>query len=472
MRTFRTTWVFALVVAGVIGYSVYEYQRSQKETEQKAKAELLFNFAAADIKELTLQRSGERIQLQNQSGSWQILSPIVDLGDAQAISNFLEDLCDEKAKDVTSQVAETPIVWKDYGLEPATLQWEVTLQSGEKKIVVVSQNSAFDGSFYIRYNDRLYLGETSWAALNAKEIGQLRDKKLMDYKGVASTLEINNGWGQPQLRLKITKNAEGWAAEKSKSVLDELRIQNWLSDLKEMQASEFVAESSAKDLKPYGLNKPIFKAVLEFEKSGDTPTPALTLEIGKGKGPDEYFARSSLRRFIAKVNAPMAEKTDVILANFVDGRRQFNFDVEKVVKSVVNDGVRTLEVIKDSGQWKLVKEDSENELDGSQLEQLMQKLKSLEAREVMSPLEVKASFAMNKSIKLLDSAGQTVFDLVWGSQEFKPPRGKYKSESLTFARVSSTPDMLAMAVSDLNSLPLASLTKAKAKTDSATGSNK
>ncbi|MCB0387095.1 MAG: DUF4340 domain-containing protein, partial [Bdellovibrionales bacterium] len=161
MKSFRSTLIFALVVAAVVGYAVYEMKRGETKSVTEAKADRLFAWDEKDVQEISLRHDDGQLTIVREGDNWRLKEPVADRVDDFMVTSFLSSLLSQVAK----VVEEDNQNWADYGLENSTTKVEMLGPGGERRSIEVSREKAYDDSYFIRDGSRLLVGSSDWDKL-------------------------------------------------------------------------------------------------------------------------------------------------------------------------------------------------------------------------------------------------------------------------------------------------------------------
>lgn len=450
MKKNLSSLIFAVVVAGVVGYALFEYRSSQEEVGEKAAEGRLISQADEDLTSLNLKTKDHQFLLKKDSGQWKITEPIQDLADSANVQSYLDTLVTQKTK--LAEVEGTPN-WDQYGLgDGQAVQIEVTNAAGKKFLILVGEKPAFDGSFYIKWDGKLYIGQTGWARIIEKLANDLRDKRIFRSEEIPSRIEIQSG----SSKLILTKESS-WqlASSKAQFALDQQKIEDFLSDLRKLKATEIVADNKtdAKKLKEFKLTQPTERIRIEFASKEKKIEPvSLNLSVDNKDG----FVITSAADPIYKLSLSDAEKLKKTVADFRDTKEPFRFALEKATSVHVRIGAIEVKAKKEGSTWQLTEGKPEDELDSSKLEALLTKINGLEADSFVEG-PGKGLNAPKGLIEIADGDGKNLLKLIWGD-EFK---AKANGVPLFYVKSSLAKETLGVKTGQISALTLEGLFKKK-----------
>ena len=154
-----STFIFALVVAGLVAVAYFDFQRGEeKDLVEENKNRI---FPEHKLNRVVFYNGLQTIEFQAESNGWKILQPRFDEGDDKKINEFLVELLRQKAHLVS---IPGPIPWSQYGLDPPQGYFLVKTKKGKEYRVDISRDKSFNGRYYLRKQDQLFVGYQQWGA--------------------------------------------------------------------------------------------------------------------------------------------------------------------------------------------------------------------------------------------------------------------------------------------------------------------
>jgi hypothetical protein len=309
MKGFWKTYVVVAIAGGLAAY-IY-FVEAKKPAGDDAK-EKVFTIDKTKVKTFTLSRAGvEKIQINKDGENWKFASLGGIVADAKAVDNVLTAAEDAE---ITATVSDAPTGLADYGLETPQLTLAVTADGAEQK-VELGRHTPDDTAVYAKMSGkaRVFTIPTHVEAALLKKPVDLRDRsvlhvkreavKRVDLKGPgAELLLVKDDHGEWDYTKPLKTKAARWGVD---GLL--LSFENLLF--------EDIADDEAQDLKPYGLDKPTWTAILEL---GDGS--AKKLEIGSptdaaaarayaadpnAGAPPKYYARDTAQKVVGVIGHPL-----------------------------------------------------------------------------------------------------------------------------------------------------------------------
>lgn len=449
MKSFRSTLIFAVIVAGLLAYAIFEMKRSEEVKTAEASLDRIFKIDEKDVQELQITRPDGNLHLVRQGDALVLKAPVEDRTDSFSATSFLNSIVNQSAK----VLEEKNQKWADYGLEAPRLKVEVVSTKGVKSSYQIGSEKAFDGSNYLRDGDRLLIGSSDIDSVLSKKVSEIRDKKLYHFGDLAKGLRVIS---LPDgIDLKLVRRDGKWTYEKDPSViLKDDEVDRYLSEITNYRASDFVEEETTPQvLARYGLDKPQLAIELWLEnEKGDGPH--WWLKASKPKLGKEGFAYYSGRSTVYKV----AEDTVQRLSKNLDALRNkkipFEFKSDSVGELSLRTSLTDIRLVKKDGQWNPVQPVSGKEVDQSAVDGLLSKLKEMEARYYLGDKKKKGLGKESNSLKLADTEGKPLFEMTWGDS-FKA-KSEIKSapdEELYYTQTNLASELLGVSVGKINELP-------------------
>lgn len=291
--TFAKTYVLVAIAAGLLAYA-YFVERKKPAGEDKKK-ETLFSFEKPKVKGLEIEpRDAEPIRLVKEAGSWRLVAPQAVAADTSAVETVVDAL---NGLGIEEVVSETPAGLLEYGLDKPKATARVEIEGQAKPLVLLVGEKSPDGSgLYAKTDDkpRVFL-IASWLGANfEKKPFDFRDRDVLHLKSAdVRTLEVSGPEGGYTLVKKddgewgftapLVTRAGRWAVDGLLSALEGLRF-------------DAVAADEAKDLRPFGLAKPVRSVSVSLADGSQRK-----LEIGSETPDKKWHARDALKASVVVI---------------------------------------------------------------------------------------------------------------------------------------------------------------------------
>jgi uncharacterized protein DUF4340 len=291
---FWKTWVAVAVCAGLGAYAYFV--ESKREAKPETPKEKVFALDKTKVKELDLAPSGgPAVHLAREGEGWRLTAPApavaADSGEAESLLTTLETL------EVQDVVTESPGALAEYGLDPPRTAVSVVLQgAGEPLKLLLGDKSPDGGALYAKVPSRarVFTVPAYVESSFGKKPFDLRDRDVLHVKRDAvRTLEVQG----PEGAYALARDDKGeWIFTRPlKTRAGRWSVDGLLGTLEGLRMDSIAAEE-AKDLKPFGLDKPARVVTLGLEGGA-----VRTLEIGSSPAEKKYHARDAASRMVAVV---------------------------------------------------------------------------------------------------------------------------------------------------------------------------
>src|SRR5262245_59563037 len=288
----RNTLILALLL---IGLGAYLYFVESKQIAEEGKKTKLVDFNVDDVTAVTLVYSDREIALEKSDGVWRLTKPMQALADDITVKNLLRAIADAEVK---KTIDDPPQDLGPFGLISPAVTVKLATKDGALPELKVGKTTSVSFSTYVQRADqgKIYLTGSAFHSGMDKQVKDLRDKKVVDFKEEDVTRVALRG---PDGDVVLAKADGNWSIEKPTAYrTDGNAVRALLSALRNMRATDFASDApSEADLVAYGLDNPQRQLVLTagdgaetrvlvgketeqglFVKAGDRPT---TFIVGK-----------------------------------------------------------------------------------------------------------------------------------------------------------------------------------------------
>jgi Domain of unknown function (DUF4340) len=306
MRGFRSTLALLFVFLGLLGYLYYESKKpAAPPADQKPKA---FAVQADAIEELSVKgTSGEVTRLEKGSEGWEIVEPAATRGAETEVTSITQGLA---SLDVQRVVDENPSDLSQFGLAEPKIDVGFRA-SGQSALthLLVGDKTPTGGELYAKIQDqnRVFLISSYLDGTFNRTPFDLRDKAILKFdREHVSGVEI----GRPKEPIALAKEGAEWNLTRPVRAMGDFGTVEGLLGQIEGAQMVAVAAPEAKDLRPYGLDKP--GLTLTVVEGADRKT----LEVGK-KAPDgASYARESGRPVVFTISQALVTELDKPAAEY------------------------------------------------------------------------------------------------------------------------------------------------------------
>ena len=287
---------FSFLILAFGAWAFYEYKKSQKEQEKEAQETTFLTKELKELKAFRIKKKDTELEVTQENEDWVLKQPLKDKASFKEISRWFDEIGNQKVQKIES---DEDIKWENYYLDPAP-QVEMEFSSGETISFSVSRKSFFNGKYFIRKGEELYVGESYFASeVNNKSFDDFRSKKLFSFKDHVTKIQFQ---GKEKFTVQWTDSK--WSLDKAKPFpLDENRLNDFWSDVKTMEAKTIKESVTPSLLRKYNLHKAQLKILFY-----DSSNKEYSLSLSPVKQ-DTTFVVVSGRDYIFEISKDNAEKT-------------------------------------------------------------------------------------------------------------------------------------------------------------------
>ena len=443
MSPFVKTAFFALGVMVVGGLAYFDFQRGRKrESTQAIKDRVFSGLEISQLDRVVFSNGSQTLEFQSLKGVWQIDKPWFDKGDGAVIGRFFMDVL---SQDVYPVETEGKVNWPEYGFVSPQSYFHLKAKGGEEYRVDVSRETSFDGRYYLKRGDQLFIGSQQWGDLVKTKFEHFRDKNLWGQEGKIQSLRFIKK-GKEALKLGLRQGK--WREESQGVEIESRQVKAFIrNQMVEAKITHFVEEDKKK-LTTYGLDKPFGRWVigwserdLSVKAAGENfmgEDPANENSVGEKKSvvsggvgisfvewiftdpsQEAVFMQSSVKPGIYQVSSILARQWVKGPNDFRDRGAPFNFNANLAHKMKVTRKSEVIHLIKGDKGWVLESSSDKKPLPNSEVVgEFMESLKSLEVKDFMGPGEMATS---KGGVRIESLEGQLLFEIKW-SDKFKSSR--------------------------------------------------
>ena len=360
--------VIAAVVLALLGGAVW-YTRENPPPDEEA-APKIVDLDEGDIRSITLRRAGEDpIEMaRGEDDEWEFTGGLEIAADDSSIALVASSLASLNAERV---VSENVVEWGPYELESPELAVSYELEEGAGEVQFGRDTPTGSGVFArLKGDPRLFTVYSYNKTSFDKSVFDLRDKRLLRLD--EDTIS--------QITVETASRTLGFEREDG-----DWRIVQPL----EARADDFTVGDLSRAVRTAEMTEVLAAAEEGGAYSFRQPKATVAVTDGKGRHDlviaqdgDTYYARSSAQDGVYGVSSTLAESLDKELADFRN-KKLFDFGYADPVRIEVRAGVQAVTVIRSDDKWKL-ESDGARELEGEQVQTLLDRLRNLTATEFPS----------------------------------------------------------------------------------------
>ena len=311
-----STLILLVIALGLGGY-LYFFESERPVADPDAKTPV-FNYDAAKINQVEIKSSGGDVTAlrKGANDTWTIVKPV----DAPADRNSISDVVTNLSKlDEQRVVDENAADLKTYGLaEPRVdVTFHVDGEKEPKRILLGEETPASSGTYAkLPNSNRVFLVDTALQAAVDKPTFDFRDKAALSFDQTKVTsLELVSA----SQTIRLEKSENEWKLVKPvQAPADFVSVNGVLGQLQSAQMTALKDRpEDLKDLKQYGLDKPVVVATLGM---GAT---SMKFELGKEADTGSVWGRDPARAAVFSINNGVAMELKKRVEDF---RRKEVFD--------------------------------------------------------------------------------------------------------------------------------------------------
>lgn len=398
-KFFGQIFVSFLVLA-LGAWAFYEYKVSQKEQKQEAEEASLFKQDLKELKAFRIKKEDKQLEMAEEGKDWLLKQPVKDLASFTEISRWFGEIKNQKIQKIKTK---ENIQWEDYHLDKAP-KVEMEFASGENISFSVSRKNSFDGKYFIKKGEELFIGERYfYSEVNEKDFDSFRSKKLMPSRGGHAVKIQLKGKENLTLHWSDYKWSLDEKNKKKPFPLDSDRLDGFWTDANSMKASSIKEAVAPSSLKKYGLTHPQVEIIFSYPEKDKSQK----LKLSSIKE-DKAFASVSHRDFIFEISKEDAEKLILSKSAIRDHAFPFNFkkgpsaQIERKSNKEKSFAVKKVK----EDHWKNLNTEDQP-IDAKKVEELLDKIKELKGEKYK-----KSSAKQNKrSIEVKNSEDEMIFEL-------------------------------------------------------------
>jgi hypothetical protein len=296
--------IVAVVVLAALGGVLYWSQHHKPAEESAAvpssPAPVIVKINPAEVSQLVIKQK-EPVTLKKTNGQWQITEPKSYPADQEAVAGVLSTLSGLNADRIVEEKVSDR---KQYGLDPALVELDVTVKDGTRQLLL-GDDTPTGGDVYaaLTTDPRIFTIASYQKSSLAKNLNDLRDKSLITLAAdKVSRVELLKK-GED---MEFDRTKDGWQILKpSSSPADSVAVNALVSTLTNARMDLNTTTDAAA---AFARGTPLATAKM----TGDAGTQ--TLEVRKNK--DDYFAKSSAVEGIYKVDSSVGQGLDKKIDDF------------------------------------------------------------------------------------------------------------------------------------------------------------
>lgn len=233
----RGILVICLLIFG--GFAVFDYFRDESKQKATMEASRLMTLNFEHVDEVHLSKDKESVSLKRNVDGWQMLEPVQDAADNEAVDDLVKSSFTERIIEVAKEGSD--IDWKLYGLDQplGTVIFKTT--DGKENKFEISGKLNFEDNVFARRNgeNQVLVLNSVWQHRIQKPFIEYRDRRLLRHK-IASVddVQLKNKRGL----LHVQRTEGRWHVVGRKDfVTDQNKVRALLSTLADARGSQILA---------------------------------------------------------------------------------------------------------------------------------------------------------------------------------------------------------------------------------------
>lgn len=348
----------------------------------------LLNFIPRDVTAVDLKFNNDTQRFVKKGGIWKLTAPVNALGDADEISNFLNNIRSERIK---TFVSETPENIASLGLEKPHILLDIHAENAKQSWTLKIGKAYDDESYYAQRNqpNNIITVSDSLVKTLSKNPLSFMEKSLVTLKeDEVTAIESREGTETVHV-VRNSSNMAKWEFKNPENgVVDSATVNTLLLDLQEARIENF---SPNKNLKLFGLNAPRKELTL-FKKDGSK----LTLQLGNtDKNKQHSFVLRSVDQSIIELDMDTVKKIFRSRSDFKN-KKLLKFNPEQVSRINIEYPDKTFELEKQDDQWVLIQPEKLEDLKPFVGKDILWTLNNLEYEAKINPDNVSKQTGLEK----------------------------------------------------------------------------
>jgi hypothetical protein len=280
MRYFKTTFIWVIALAAVVGISYIDFEKTRVEDEKKDKATRLLPFEPKDVLAIVIEKEGiKTLEMERWEEGWRVVAPVKTKGASPNVEKFLGYVTDSRNDaEYIMDANPTPERLTEFGLLKPSLR--LTLKVGKDLkpyTLIFGDRAPTMGVAFAMLDGRKEVYRVLAAARGEadKDLYYFRDKTVLTLKPEMID-QVSVERQGVSFRAKLPENGK-WVIEKPiKALAEQAKVFELFGVFYRAEIKEFVSEKK-ENLASYGLEKPATQ--LLFWQAGDAQ-PTVRLFIG------------------------------------------------------------------------------------------------------------------------------------------------------------------------------------------------
>lgn len=340
LRGLIVATVVLLALVGALYWS--EHRKPSEDASAKSSdAPQILKLDQGSITKLEIKKKGaDPIALSKDSDSWKITAPKVYGADQSTVSSALSTL---SALNSERLVEEKGADFKQYGLDPPSLEVDVTEKDNKTHRLLVGDDTPTGGSTYaaLAGDPRLFTIASYNKSSVDKNINDLRDKRLLTVNSdKISRLELV----RKKQTIEFGRNKNDWQILKPSPMrADGMQVSDLVRKLTEAKMDLSASDTDVKaNESSFAKGTPVATVKLTSD--------AGTQELQIHKSKDSYYAKSSVVEGAYKADSDLGQAVEKDLESFRN-KKLFDFGYADPGKVEMHNGAKAYYLAKGGSDW-------------------------------------------------------------------------------------------------------------------------
>lgn len=299
MRGFKPLLALSVVLAGLAAYIYFVESKKPEEGAVTPAGPKVFSVKTDAIEEISVKSAGgDRTTLKKIGGTWQITAPVTAPADEAEVSGIVTNLA---TVDIVRTVEEKATDLAQFGLAEPKVEIEFK-EAGDKSTrhLLIGDKTATSGDLYAKLpgDKKVFLISGSYDATFNRGTFDLRQKSVLTFeRDKVDLVTVQAG----TTTIELARAADQWKLAKPiQAPADYGTVEGLIGRVQSAQMKAITTQE-AKDLKPYGLDKPAASVTFGLGSS------RATLHIGGKADAGTVYAKDASRAMVFTVDSTLLD---------------------------------------------------------------------------------------------------------------------------------------------------------------------
>jgi len=368
--------IFIGLIFYVYFYEIIGEKKRIAEEEEKNK---VFHSKRNDVETIIVERPEIKMTFKKRDQNWWIESPVNYKGDDMNINSLLSQIEIAENEGIVSETGEDS---ESFGLAPPQMKLYIMTKEKRKDSLLIGYKNPVGNAVFAQRTpgNEIFLTNYMMSTYMQKSLFEFREKKLLEIdKNDVNRIVLT----YPNKTFELKKVAfKEWEIQKPNKYPADLPVITAILDkFDDAKIKKFIDEKP-KNLNKYGLNKPMIRLDLFFEKDASKKSLMIGSNVSeedKGSDGEElYYAKNEVYDPVIGIEKSIA---DILVTNLFILRNKMvvNFLREDVRKIVLDYKDKHFICVKDSSNKWFFGEDMSVSANQEKAEDIITKARSMRA---------------------------------------------------------------------------------------------